>query len=75
MFSLSLSSDIYKVKISTYKKITLKFFALSLALARAGTIFPVIREITLIKKHIILESNLECAKVKFIQANFSNPQG
>jgi hypothetical protein len=50
MFSLSLSSDIYKVKISTYKKITLKFFALSLALARAGTIFPVIREITLIKK-------------------------
>jgi hypothetical protein len=36
--------------IKNYEKIILKFVVLSIALARLGTILPVIREITHIKK-------------------------
>ena len=45
----------------------LKFVVLSVALARSGTLLPIVREITPIKKHkerIILYSNHKCAKVK-----------
>jgi len=46
LFAIKLSSDFYKVQISTnYEKIILKF----VFLARLGTILPVVREITHIK--------------------------
>jgi hypothetical protein len=42
----------YKVQISTnYEKIILKFIVLSIPLARQISIFPVVREITCIKRH------------------------
>jgi hypothetical protein len=46
----------------------LKFFILSIALARTSTILIVVREITLIEiriKHVILEQNRKCTKSIF----------
>ena len=66
LVAIKLSFDFDQVQICiNYKKIILKFFVLSVALARSGTLLPVVREITLVKKHkecIILYSNHECAK-------------
>jgi hypothetical protein len=48
-----------------YLQIILKFFVVSIVLDRTGFIFPIVREITPIKKvlkHLILESNQECTK-------------
>ena len=42
------------------KTFILKFLVLSIALARLGTILPVVRKITYIEKCIILESNWKC---------------
>jgi len=58
LFAIRLSLDFYKVPISANnEKIILKFVALSITLARTGTILPVVRETT----RIILESYRECA--------------
>ena len=54
LLAIKLSSDIlqatniYKL---WYKKIILKFVVVSIALARTGTILPVVREITHIKRY------------------------
>ena len=51
-FCRKVTSDFYKVKISTnYEKIILIFVVLSIALARLGTILRVVREITRSKKN------------------------
>jgi len=58
LFDMKLSSDFYKVQISTnYEKIILKFvvLVLSIALARA-TIFALCKGNNSYKKHIILQS-------------------
>jgi len=45
--AIKLSSDFCKVQLFTnYEKIILKFVVISTALARPGTIFPIVREIT-----------------------------
>lgn len=43
---IKLPSGNYKVKISIYKYIILKFFIISITLARTGTTLPVVREVT-----------------------------
>ena len=53
LFAKKLSADFFfsKVQIFTnYEKIILEFAVISIALARPGTIFPVVREITRMKK-------------------------
>ena len=63
LFAIKLSSDFLQgSSIKNYEKIILKFVVLSIALARLGTILPIIREITLKKKCKILESKWECTK-------------
>ena len=60
LFAIKLSSDFYKVQISTnYEKIILKFVVLTIGLPRSDTIFPVIREITQrIKSEMRKRSNI-----------------
>jgi len=51
LVAIKLSSDFDQVQICiNYKKIILKFFVLSVALARSGTLLPIVREITPVKK-------------------------
>ena len=60
LFAIKLSSDFYKVQISTnYEKIILKFVVLTIGLPRSDTILPVIREITQkIKSEMRKRSNI-----------------
>ena len=68
LYAIKLSSDIYKVQIyasTNYQKIIFQFVVRFNAIARSGTIFSVVREITRIKKpykRINLEANRQCAK-------------
>ena len=63
LVAIKFSSDFLQG--SSYEKIKLKFVVLSIVLARPGTILPVVREITHMKKVlkcIILELSQEYAK-------------
>ena len=65
LLAIDLSFDFYKViTYINYEELIHKFSILSIALARSGTHFSVMREMTCVKryKNIILESNEECAK-------------
>ena len=57
LFAMKLSNDFFcKIQISTNnEKILPKFNVLSIALARLGTILPVIRETTCIKTNFIIK--------------------
>ena len=49
LFATKLYSHFHKVQIFTnYEKIILKFVAMSIVLAKTGTILPIVRKITLI---------------------------
>ena len=64
LYAIKLSSDFYKVQISTnYEKFILKFVVLSTAHARLCNILSVVRGITCMNNvHIILESMSEKGK-------------